>query len=66
MMKFNDIFHKYQTELFWFDGMIFAPLIRSEIPHFSGISLGGRTLGTPVYSINYVAEFQPHSHTKNS
>ena len=49
-MKFNDIFHKYRTELFWFDVIIFVPLIRTEILHFSGISLGGRTLGTPVYN----------------
>ena len=48
MMKFNYIFHKYKTELFWFDGIIFVPLVRTEILHFSGISLGGRTLGTPV------------------
>ena len=51
LMKFNDIFHKYRTELFWFDVIIFVPLIRTEILHFSGISLGGRTLGTPVYFI---------------
>ena len=49
LMKFNYIFHKYKTELFWFDDIIFVPLIRTEILHFSGISLGGRTLGTPVY-----------------
>ena len=49
LMKFNDIFHKYRTELFWLDVIIFVPLIRTEILHFSGISLGGRTLGTPVY-----------------
>ena len=49
LMKFNDIFHKYKTELFWFDGITFLPLVRTEILHFSGISLGGRTLGTPVY-----------------
>ena len=49
-MKFNDIFHKYKTEVFWFDGIIFVPLVRTEILHFSGISLGGRTLGTPVYN----------------
>ena len=50
LMKFNDIFHKYRTELFWFDVIIFVPLIRTEILHFSGTSLGGRTLGTPVYN----------------
>ena len=47
-MKFNDIFHKYKTELFWFDGIIFVPLIQIEILHFKGISLGGLTLGTGV------------------
>ena len=25
LMKFNDIFHKYKTELFWFDGITFFP-----------------------------------------
>ena len=49
VMKFNHIFHKYQTELFWFDGIIFVSLIRTEILHFNSISLVGRTLGTPVY-----------------
>ena len=49
LMKFNDIFHKYKAEHFWFDGIIFVPLIRTEVLHFSGISLGGWTLGTPVY-----------------
>ena len=48
-MKFNDNFHEYKTALFWFDGIIFFPLIRTEILHFGGISLGGRTLDTPVY-----------------
>ena len=48
LLRFNDIFHKYNTKLFWIDGMIFVPLIRTEILHFSGISLGGRILGTPV------------------
>ena len=49
LMKFNDIFYKYKTKLFCIDGIIFVPLIPTEILHFSGISLGGRTLGTPVY-----------------
>ena len=48
LMTFNDIFHKYKAEIFWFAGIIFVPLIRNEILHFSGISLGGRTLDTPV------------------
>ena len=48
LVKVSDIFHKYKTELFWFDGVIFVPLIRIEILHFSVITLGGRTLGTPV------------------
>ena len=48
-MKYSDIFYKYKTELFWFDGIFFVPLIRTEILHLSGIYLGGRTLGTPVY-----------------
>ena len=50
-MKFIDIFYKFKTELFWFDGIIFVPLVRTEILHFSGIYLGGRTLGIPVYII---------------
>ena len=48
LMQFNDIFYKYSTEIFWFDGITFVPLIRTEILHFSVISLGGRTVGTPV------------------
>ena len=49
LTKFNDILHKYKTELFWFDGMISVPLVRTEILHFNGIYLGGPTLGTPVF-----------------
>ena len=66
LMKFNDIFYKYKTELFWFDGMIFVPLIRTEILHFSDISLGGQTLGTPVYintSIHLMGSFHRHFYT---
>ena len=36
-MKLNDIFHTYETELFWLDGMIFVPLIWAKILHLSGI-----------------------------
>ena len=46
-MKFNDISHKYRTELLLFGGIF--TLIRTEILHFSGFSLGGRTFGTSVY-----------------
>ena len=49
LMKYSDIFYKYKIELFWFDGIFFVPLIQTEILHFSGIYLGGWTLGTPVY-----------------
>ena len=48
-MKFNNILHKYKTELFWFDGIIFVPLIQTKIPHFSNIYYAGQTLCTPVY-----------------
>ena len=40
LIKFNDIVHKYKTALSWFDDIIFVPLIRTEILHFSGISSG--------------------------
>ena len=64
LIKLNDIFHKYKIELFWFNGILFVPLSRTEILHFRGISLGGRTLGTPVYLKYYLMEdsdlFQYH------
>ena len=41
--------------------MIFAPLIRIEILQFSGISLGGRTLGTPVYNNFDLEDLYGHS-----
>ena len=53
LMKFNDIFHNCRIELFWFGGIIFVTSSRTEILHYRGISLGGRTLGTPVYSTSY-------------
>ena len=52
-MEFNDIFQKYRRELLWFDGIVFVPLIRNESLYSSGISLGGRILGTPVYNARW-------------
>ena len=54
VMKFNDIFHKNKTALFWFDDIIFVPLILTEILHFSGISSRGRNLGTSLYCTSVV------------
>ena len=47
-MKFIDIYYKYKTEIFLF-GIISVPLIRNKTPQFSDISIGGRSLSTPVY-----------------